>query len=390
SGSVDETLSLSGSLASATRRDRAFGASGTVDSVNVRVGDTVEAGAVLATIDDADLQDAVDSAESRLADAEQALADDLASQTSTSSNSSSSASSSGGGSSTPAGGGSDGSDTAALSAAVDKVVAAQQSLLTLAQTAADALADAQDSQTSAATLCQPFLDATLADPGDTGDTEAAEGAEAADDEEDTATPLTLDAVKQLLADCQAAIAGVGDAQTVVASAQAAVQAGMTDLDDAIGELRAAIAASSTSGGSAGGSSAGSATSAGSGSASGSSSSAGGSGATASAADIVADRAAIDLAQADLDVARHDLTAASLTTPIAGTVAYVGFAVGDDVSAGSTTQVATIIGDDGYTVTSTVTLAQISKVRAGQTGTAVITSSGASYAATVSSVGLVNV
>ncbi|MFT4285387.1 MAG: biotin/lipoyl-binding protein, partial [Protaetiibacter sp.] len=61
-GSVEETLSLTGSLASATRRDRAFAASGDVIAVNVKVGDHVDAGAVLATIDDSSLQDAVDAA----------------------------------------------------------------------------------------------------------------------------------------------------------------------------------------------------------------------------------------------------------------------------------------------------------------------------------------
>ncbi|MFT4284605.1 MAG: HlyD family efflux transporter periplasmic adaptor subunit, partial [Protaetiibacter sp.] len=112
--------------------------------------------------------------------------------------------------------------------------------------------------------------------------------------------------------------------------------------------------------------------------------------TASAADIVADQAAVALAQANLEIAQHELSGAALTTPVAGTVAYLGFAVGDSVSAGSTTQYVAIIGDDGYTMTATVSLSQIAKVAVGQTGTAVITSSGASYDATVSSVGLVNV
>ena len=67
-----------------------------------------------------------------------------------------------------------------------------------------------------------------------------------------------------------------------------------------------------------------------------------------------------------------------------------FRSGDYVTAGSTTHVVTIIDDDGYTGEATVTLAQIGKIEAGQTGTAVITSSGARYAATVSSVGFVNV
>jgi len=409
-GSVDETLTVNGSLASATRRDRAFAASGTVDSVNVQVGDQVEAGDVLATIDPGELQDAVDQAESKLADAKQTLASDLASQTSSSSSSSSdsSSSSSDTASDSPSDSGSGpsggpGTD-AKVQAALAKVVAAQQSLLALAQASADALAASESSTASATEVCAPFLAATLddgtvddgtADDGD-GDGDG-DGAPAADDPAedaepaDAATPLTLEAVQQLLVDCQTAIAGSGDAQAVVASAQTAVQAGIGDLDAAVTELRNAVAASAANSSNSSNGSTPSGTTlptdTGQTAPSGASGTSGG---TASAADIVADQAAIALAEAELAIAEHELQAAQLTTPIAGTVASVGVAVGDDVTAGSTTQVITVIGDDGYTVEATVTLAQIAKIEAGQTGTAVITSSGASYAATVSSVGFVNV
>jgi HlyD family secretion protein len=382
-GSVDETLTVNGALASATRRDRAFAASGAVDGVNVSVGDRVAAGDVLATIDPTELQDAVDAAESQLADAKQALATDLASQSSSSS-SDAAADTPSDSPTQPSGASSD----PALEAAIAKVVAAQQSLLALAQASADALAASEGTSASAATVCAPFLAATL-DDGTVEPVEPAEPVEGdapAAEPADGATPLTLEAVQQLLADCQTAITGVGDAQTVVASAQTAVQAAMADLDAAVTELRDAAAASGSNGsnGSDGsGSSTPSSTDTGS--------PTGGSGASAaSAADIVADQAQIAVAEADLAIAQHELQAAQLTTPIAGTVASVGFAVGESVTAGSTTQVITIIGDDGYTVEATVTLAQIAKIEAGQTGTAVVTSSGASYDATVSSVGFVNV
>lgn len=397
-GSVDETLSLSGALASATRRDRAFAASGTVTAVNVKVGDTVAAGDVLATIDDSALQDAVDAAASKLATAQQTLADDLASQSSTSSSASSSAASSAT-ASTPSGsasgsGGTSGASSAAITAAVARVKEAQQNLLTLAAAANTALADAQSSLADSATVCQPFLDASLvadadpADPADPADVDPTAGTDDADP-----SALTLEAVQQLLVACQQAIAGTGDTQAVVQAAQSAVQAAMAELDTAITELTDAAGAASGGGAGSSGSSGGSASASGSSSAgAGSTGSGGASGGskTASAADIVADQAEVALAQANLDIAQHELGAASLTTPIAGTVAAVGFAVGDAVSAGSTTQVVTIIGDDGYTISATVTLAQIAKVQVGQTGAAVITSSGASYAATVSSVGRVNV
>ncbi len=395
-GSVDETLTVNGALASATRRDRAFAASGTVDAVNVAVGDRVEAGDVLATIDPSDLQDAVDQAESKVADAKQTLASDLASQTSSSSASDDADS---GDASTDAGGGAAGPGDGStvdpkVAAALAKVVAAQQSLLALGQASADALAASEGSAASAATVCAPFLAATLDDgtvepsePAGGDGTETGSGSEG--EPTDTPTPLTLEAVQQLLAECQAAMTGVGDAQSVVASAQTAVQAGIADLDAAVTGLRDAVAASGADSGSTTGSASGS-TPASSGSTSPTSGGGSSGGSAASAADIVADQAVIAVAEADLAIAEHELQAAQLTTPVAGTVASVGFAVGDAVSAGSTTQVITVIGDDGYTVEATVTLAQIAKIEAGQTGTAVITSSGASYAATVSTVGFVNV
>jgi HlyD family secretion protein len=400
-GSVEETLTLSGSLASATRRDRAFAASGTVTAVNVKVGDRVAAGDVLATIDPSDLEDAVSDAESALADAEQALADDLDSQTaaatSSSSGSSSSGSGSGSGSSGAGSGSGGGSGDPAVTAALEGVAGAQQNLLTLVDAASAALVASQEQRASAAAVCRPFLDATLESGDAEGGGDDSDGSgegvpgsgtqpQSTDDAAGAATPLTLEAVQQLLADCQQAITGAGDTQTVVSSAQDAVQAAMSDLDTAVTALREAVEASGSSGAEAPGSGSGSG-------ASGSSALAGPGGsstAAASAADIVADRAEIALASANLALAQHELTAASLTTPVEGTVAYVGVAVGDGVSADSTTQVVTVIGDDGYTMAATVGLARIAQVAVGQTGAAVVTSSGASYAATVSAVGLVNV
>ncbi len=81
-GTVAQTVSVVGTVTSATRRDAAFATSGTVASVDVAVGDTVTAGQVLATLDPTDLQAALDEARSALADAQQQLEDDLETQSS--------------------------------------------------------------------------------------------------------------------------------------------------------------------------------------------------------------------------------------------------------------------------------------------------------------------
>ena len=82
---VAQTVDAVGTIASASRADAAFSVAGTVATVEVAVGDSVEAGGVLATLDPTSLEDALDQAESTLADAEQQLEDDLESQTATTS-----------------------------------------------------------------------------------------------------------------------------------------------------------------------------------------------------------------------------------------------------------------------------------------------------------------
>ncbi|MET0191476.1 MAG: biotin/lipoyl-binding protein, partial [Pseudonocardia sediminis] len=97
-GTVAQTIDTTGTVASASRSDRSFSVAGTVATVDVAVGDTVTAGQVLATLDTASLQDAVDQAEQAVADAQQRLEDDIDSQTASTSTSSSGSSGTGTGS----------------------------------------------------------------------------------------------------------------------------------------------------------------------------------------------------------------------------------------------------------------------------------------------------
>lgn len=80
--SVEQSVDAVGSVASATRRDASFSVAGTVATVDVAVGEQVAAGQTLATLDTASLQEAVGDAEASLADAQDQLDTDLASQTS--------------------------------------------------------------------------------------------------------------------------------------------------------------------------------------------------------------------------------------------------------------------------------------------------------------------
>jgi macrolide-specific efflux system membrane fusion protein len=78
SGPMSETVSAEGTVAAAETDDLSFGSSGTVTAVNVKAGDQVTAGQVLATLDSAELEAAVSSAAATVADAEAKLADDEA------------------------------------------------------------------------------------------------------------------------------------------------------------------------------------------------------------------------------------------------------------------------------------------------------------------------
>ncbi|MBN8883437.1 MAG: HlyD family efflux transporter periplasmic adaptor subunit, partial [Salana multivorans] len=106
--------------------------------------------------------------------------------------------------------------------------------------------------------------------------------------------------------------------------------------------------------------------------------------------ILADQAAVDVAAADLAIARAAQAAGCLTAPIAGTVAQVALAVGDEVEAGSTTAVVTVLGEDGYVVTATMDLADVQVLAVGQPASGSVGGSEAVVTGAVSSIGLTNV
>ncbi|GAA4608510.1 hypothetical protein GCM10023195_33430 [Actinoallomurus liliacearum] len=69
-GTVVASVSASGAVASARSQDLSFATSGTVDKINVQVGDKVKKGQVLATVDDANARDSLEAARAALNAAE--------------------------------------------------------------------------------------------------------------------------------------------------------------------------------------------------------------------------------------------------------------------------------------------------------------------------------
>jgi len=86
---------------------------------------------------------------------------------------------------------------------------------------------------------------------------------------------------------------------------------------------------------------------------------------ATAEDLTADQAAIDLDQLNVQIATQNLAAATLTSPLAGTVAAVSITAGSTVGAASSTAVITVLAPGNYQVATTAALTVIDKIQVGQ-------------------------
>jgi len=77
-GPIGSAVTAEGTIAAAQTDNLNFGSSGQVTAVNVKAGDKVTAGQVLATIDSASLASQLSTAQANLANAQAKLADDQA------------------------------------------------------------------------------------------------------------------------------------------------------------------------------------------------------------------------------------------------------------------------------------------------------------------------
>lgn len=390
-GDVSQSVAATGTVSSVTRVDAAFSTAGTVASVAVALGDAVTAGQELATLDADELAEAVTEAQEALTAAQETLESDLEAQTNgetVDSISSGSSSSSGG------------AATGGVAGMGRVFVATEESGATSAPAAGDASGsgDTGDTATSGQTACTTFLTATA---------------------EDIATDDGLTAIQSAMLTCSStSSAALQSALTALSDAQTQLETLSTALDDAVSALNTAIDAAQTaqeaenvdsgsdddgsttppSGGDESGSggdqsgempSGGDQTGSGT-EQSGSTMSGESTGVEVTAQRILADQAAVDQAQADLDIATAAQAAGTLTSPIDGTVAQVAMAVGDTVEASSTTAVITILGADGYVVTTTLDLADVQVLAVGQSASGTVGGFDGTVTGTVSSIGVTNV
>ena len=425
-GSVEQLVTGVGTVAAVNQVSVSFPVSGTVATVPVSVGSKVSAGQTLATLSTTSLNQSLDSANSTLATAQQTLATDQASQTESTATESSvqlgdgeSADSTGAivltaavSKAPPSSGGrpTGGSGVSQLikqiTAAQKAVIGAQQKLDQDLTAAESALATCQNALSSSSspppTSTPPSSTPTPTDSAPATPTATATGSAAA------STPAANDGDET----CLAAIAAA-PTKTDAAKDQQTRDAAEQTLDAAIQELeKTASSSGNSTGGTGSGGGQGSGTGSGTGSHQGgktgtgsrSGSGTSGSGSSnrsstgnssgqgnrtstgpASAAQLAADQAQIDAAAAQLVVAKQNLKAATLTSPLAGTVAEVSITAGKN--AGSNT--ITVIGSGQSQVTTTVALADIDKVKVGDPATVKVDGISSDLAGSVSLIGIMN-
>lgn len=427
---IAQTVEADGTLSARDRSTLSFAAEGTVDSVDVAVGDSVRAGDTLATLDRSDLEAAVTSARTTLAQAKQRLADDEQAQLNgTPSASSDSAAAS---SSAPSSGAKAPNDAShvRLTSAVKptgaaSAVRAAQEAVEQAQQALDAAIATVSSDIDAAGAACTTDSTTATTETKTADVDGTVSGTAGavavlatllDTSSSSVNPqsiaaggsyrftgLTAGASYQVVlvprvdtTVCTAALAAMRNDQSGAANSASVVNA-KAALDHAVGALNTAVAVlgSTAPSGSepTGAAPSGSARpSANSSVPSGSASDATGDSSSSdgiSAEQIAADTKAIDAARAELAVARHDLSYATLTTPISGTVGSVSISKGDVVSASSSTATITIVGSGTLSVDVNIGIADIDLVRVGEHAKVTVDGRTKPVDATVTYVGATN-
>jgi len=390
---VTATLPETGTLTPVHQADVGFAADGTVQAVAVKPGQHVTAGQRLGTLDPTSLQGALTAAQSALASANLQVSNDIVSQDTA-------AAASGTGSAASSGS-SPGSSTAPPPASALRPL--QQAVLSAQRKADSALAQARAALAQAKQVCAaapspnptpspsptpspgPFSPSPAPLPGPTSPSPAPSpgpsssapwpGATAPPSPRPTPTAAagpaagtgTALAPGTAAVTCLAATQRVLAAEIALLQAQQALSGRLTAL---AGALVKAVAAKSSSGGGDPASPGGT----------------GGSGGPASAAQLAADQASADAAAAQVTVAQQDLAAATLVSPISGTVVAVSATPGTAETSGSTAFV--IAGLDAYEVVTQVPVTDLPQLKTGQRASVLPDGTSTPLSGSVVSIGLI--
>ncbi|HWT33756.1 MAG TPA: biotin/lipoyl-binding protein [Microbacterium sp.] len=369
-GPVTQTLELTGTVSRANQKTASFPVSGTVASVSVGVGDTVRAGQKLATLDPTALKANLLAAQATLARDEASLAADQTGSSTTS---------------TTAGSATGTAVTAATGGSTGRTAGAGTTALQAQLARADrALGQIRSELAQANTLCAPVTGA-VPKTGGTGTRSGAgptgTGAIPAPTPSPTASPTSTPTPTP----STSSSTGTGSGASTATPAQvaaceqalASIAGSLQTTEQQVSALARALSASASRG---------SSTSSASGTARSSGSGTGGSasGATSQAARVASDQAAIAQDEASVVQAKADVQDATLTAPISGTVAFVGFVTGTDAA---TSQGITVIGAGAAVVTVDIPLADMSLMHAGLAARVTPAGGASSVAGSVQSVQL---
>lgn len=369
---VQEVLAEVGTVASVKQASVSFPVSGTVESVDVEVGDVVEPGDVLASLDPEDLKRGVTTAKSALAQAELTLERAL--------NGEDPRGRPGGvpqetapaatpaPTSAPASGGAS-SRTTSSSSTDDDIRQGQQRVLDAQRAVDEALLDAQESLASATAICDsvgssspdPSAQAGSADASAQRTAEpSAEPKTALSSPEPTTTPSPSESPDSTdssddVAACRDALQEVLDAQRYADVQQDALVSASEGFDELLSrkateleQMQATADDQSPS-------------------------------STSIASDedttyeptseeLTSYQKAIDAAEVDVAVANQALRQATIHAPVSGTVKDIDIDEGDDVTAGDDASSILIVGDGGYEITAIVGVTDLPDVEVGQEAT----------------------
>jgi HlyD family secretion protein len=339
---VTDTLAETGTIQPVSQATVMFPTSGQVSSVAVTVGAHVTVGQQLARLNTTSLNNAVSADQAGVATAQAKLADDQSSQTSVTDTARTTAPSS-----------------AQTSQASGHSLSGDQNAVRKAQQRVDgdlALVAAADHKVTAqGAACQSLL-AELRSPPTTTTVPPSP----------STSPTTTTGPSTSVGDCETLINEVLTDESRTSTDEHALSAAVTTLSTALNKEIAAVGQSAQQG--ADQSAHQSSHQPGSSGATGQSTRSGGSDRAtqpASAAQLAADQAAVDAANAELAVARQNLSAATLTSPLAGTVADVTMTAGQSATANSAAAEVVVIGGGQDEVTTAVTDAQVGQVRPGE-------------------------
>ena len=346
--SVDQVLDGVATVEPVDQSTVAFPMAGTVESVSVRVGDTVRVGDELASLDDAALQRTLHSKQAALDQAELNLERALNGEAVEPS--------------TGDGGDLGSGDVIPTSASTDTTVELDTELVAYVQSSGPSDGEIAAAQ-QAVVAAQAQVDSATA-AADAAIANAASVCAAVASADQAGFPAALTA-------CTDAITAATAAQAAVSQAQAAVSSASANLDSLLDARAQALAEQptepttpttpttpSTPSGGTGGLEGGSLPSTG-----GASPSTGGSSATAE--QLISYQRQVDAAALEVIVAQQAIAQATIVSPIRGTVVGVNMVSGEDVEAASSTANVVVVGRGGYEATFSVSVDDLPDLEVGQ-------------------------